>query len=130
MTNNIDDKTALLDEVDALDNEDFVEFMKTAFWRRRRNHRNCEIKIGEALGNILCDASNGCCEKDVAIGMQMGIFEKQHRTLQQGAVRIFQRTLVNWARLVSDNPNWYLDDRNKQAYELAKIVGEIPLPLV
>lgn len=122
--------TELLDKIDELSDDDFANIIETAFWRRRRNHRDSNEIIGETIGKVLCDASNGCDENDVAKGMKKGIFDGQHRTLQQGAVRIFQRALRYWVKDVGNDVDRFTDMRNEQAFKFAQKSDEIPLPLI
>jgi hypothetical protein len=70
---------------------------------------------GTELADALADFVNGGDKKDVEEFVQQ-LTNRTHKTLQQGAMRLFVATIEKWASL---NENQY-DLRNEATVKLAK----------
>lgn len=118
----------LIGKLKELDNDSFVNVVKSACWARGRDLREGAPTIGETVGEVIADAVNGA-EYEFAQGLY-GAFKRQHRTLQQGIVRAWLSLLDLWSREAKGKQEMYIDMRNEAAFRIAKKLENEGLPLI
>jgi hypothetical protein len=69
-----------------------------------------------ALGQLV----NRCCRAGVEEEFAAA-FHKEHRTLQQGIIRLFSAVMLDMAKVGERGENWY-DERNRNAMNLCMSV--------
>jgi len=81
-------------------------------------HRE-SFRAGEEAMTNLVNMTNRENNPEAVQGM-LSAFMRNHRTLQQNTVRMFVAMMCHWAKLVEQEPNWFVDLRNEASAEFAK----------
>lgn len=94
--------------------------IKREFYGLCREHRD---EAAELLMVLFGDLVNVMGDDEISKALLEG-FLRQHRTLQQSIARATLDMFLQWAALVKEHPDRYVDLRNEDAAAWAKSLAE------